>query len=158
MDAQNNFNGNIESKTNGGHLLDSDVAVLSSPEGSIDDWKGPHGFVESFVEVWDYVGGARFRGFVAERRGKRAMFVFFDRDAFGNELKSGLMALLELCGTDEIGCARLNLCLDRRFKTSERTTLMRDLGWVGFEATTLDEWTDFEGLTSTEWILLGMET
>jgi hypothetical protein len=68
------------------------------------------------------------------------------------------MALLELCGADEIGCSRLNLCLDRRFKTSERTTLMRDLAWVGFEATTLDEWTDFEDLTSKEWILLGMET
>jgi hypothetical protein len=89
MDAQN-YNGNIESKANGGgYLLDSDVAVLSSPEGLIDDWKGPRGVVESFIEVWDYVGGARFRGFVAERRGQRAMFVFFDRDAFGNELKSG---------------------------------------------------------------------
>jgi Ornithine decarboxylase antizyme len=90
MDAQNNFNGNIESKANGGgHLLDNDVTVLSTSQDPIDDWRGPHGLVDSFVEVWDYVGGARFRGFVAERQDKRAMFVFLDRDSFGNELKSG---------------------------------------------------------------------
>ena len=91
LDAQD-YSSNIErSEYIGGYLLDSDVAVLSSPENSIDDFRETdgHAFVQSYLEVWEYVGGSRFRGFVAERNGQRAMFIFFDREAFGNELKSG---------------------------------------------------------------------
>ena len=35
--------------------------------------------------------------------------------------------------------------------------LVRDLGWVGFELTTLAPWTG-EDVTSEEWLMLAMET
>ena len=65
------------------------------------------------------------------------------------------MALLELCSSPDINCSELNLCLDRRFKPGDRTTLMRDLAWVGFEAITLDEWADHGEITSDRWIFFG---
>lgn len=48
------------------------------------------GMVRQYMEVYDYVGGSRFRGFTAEKRdGERAMFVFFDREVIGQDLKAG---------------------------------------------------------------------
>ena len=54
------------------------------------------GVVRECVEMWDYSGGARFRGFVAERSGEhggveRGLFVFFDADAMGKDLKLGFV-------------------------------------------------------------------
>lgn len=47
-------------------------------------------WVRDFVEVWDYACGGRFRGFVAETGyGERALFVFFDREVVGKDLKPG---------------------------------------------------------------------
>lgn len=50
-----------------------------------------------FVEVWDYIGGASFRGFIAERelpreRVERSLFLFFE-NVVGTQLKSGYVAL-----------------------------------------------------------------
>ena len=54
------------------------------------DFIGTHQLVEKWVEVFDYLGGARFRGFVSSNdEGKRAMFVFFDRSVTGCDLKPG---------------------------------------------------------------------
>jgi hypothetical protein len=47
------------------------------------------GLVSDWVEVWDYVGGVRFRGFVAEKEGERSLFVFFDQDVIGAKIKAG---------------------------------------------------------------------
>lgn len=47
------------------------------------------GRVEVWVELWDYTGGARFRGFVAGEGQDRAMFVFFDDGVVGKDLKPG---------------------------------------------------------------------
>ena len=44
---------------------------------------------QSYFELWDYAGGNRFRGFVAQRDGKRGMFVFFDHRSFGLDMKPG---------------------------------------------------------------------
>lgn len=43
------------------------------------------------IEMWDYVGGIRFRGFVAEKQDERAMFVFFDQAVMqsSGDLKAG---------------------------------------------------------------------
>jgi hypothetical protein len=43
------------------------------------------------IEMWDYVGGIRFRGFVAEQGGEKAMFVFFDQAVLqsSSDMKSG---------------------------------------------------------------------
>ena len=65
--------------------------ILDSPEPSPDAVGYVHdkGLVSDWVEVWDYVGGIRFRGFVAEKAGERALFVFFDRDVIGGKIKAG---------------------------------------------------------------------
>jgi len=52
--------------------------------------------VAEYVEAWDYAGGARFRGFVAGRDGEehhRAMFIFFDKEVIGKDLKPGYVSL-----------------------------------------------------------------
>lgn len=65
---------------------------LPTPAPSPDGYMFPesHGLIRDYVEMWDYVGGTRFRGFVAERDdGERCMFVFFDREVIGKDLKPG---------------------------------------------------------------------
>jgi len=137
-----------------------------------------------FIEVWDYVGGTSFRGFVADKelsRGRieKTMFLFFEHVA-GTQLKHGLMALIELA-TECFACDRLVICLER---TGEGLPgLIRDLGWVGFELVTLAHWmqTEIPGgprsarcssfssvstsssvfsddeITSEKWLFMGME-
>lgn len=47
------------------------------------------GLVSDWIEVWDYVGGNRFRGFVANKNDEKAMVVFFDQNVIGGDLKAG---------------------------------------------------------------------
>lgn len=86
-----------------------------------------------FIEVWDYMGGASFRGFVAEKVGRgrveKTLFLFFE-NVEGTQLKHGyaflfrfcaimlisndsLIALIELA-TECFNCDRLVICLDRK--------------------------------------------
>lgn len=140
---------------------------------------GEYGLVEKWVEVWDYVGGIRFRGFLATKEGQRALFVFFDENVYTHDLKPGydtdsttgsevdvragkltgcsLMALLELCSIPAFDCSQLVACLDRRLPTNDGRGLRRDLGWVGFEPVTLAVWTDSDDIVSARWLLLGMD-
>lgn len=53
---------------------------------SIDDRQA---YITDWLEIWDYVGGATFRGFVANHQGERSLFVFFDRGILGSDLKPG---------------------------------------------------------------------
>lgn len=123
-----------------------------------------------FIEVWDYVGEASFRGFIAEKQigsdTEKTLFLFFQELA-GLPLKEGLVALIELA-TDCYHCDRLVICLDRQ--THALHQLIRDLGWVGFELITLSHWIDDgrnprtgrEGTTSLSdtsevWLFVGME-
>ena len=90
--------------------------------------KRQHSTISQWIEVWDYTGGLRFRGFVADQavhdpsssnnkdNTNAALFIFFDRAVMRNkDLKHGLMALLELASNPEFGCCgRLVVCLDRR--------------------------------------------
>lgn len=112
--------------------------------------------VQGWVEVWDYTGGARFRGFVSGGA-EKSLFVFFDRGAVGKDLKHGLMALIELAGTPYFDCSTLVVCLDRTSGSGELKNLIRDLGWVGFEMTTLDRWSNQRDVTSEQWLFLGMD-
>jgi hypothetical protein len=48
-------------------------------QASVTDW----------LEIWDYVGGATFRGYIAEHQGERSMFVFFDSGVLSSDLKPG---------------------------------------------------------------------
>ncbi len=59
----------------------------TSPDGRI--YPTSAGMLKEYVEVWDYTGDARFRGFVADKDNERALFVFFDREVIGKDLKPG---------------------------------------------------------------------
>ena len=67
-----------------------------------------------------------------------------------------LMALIEL--TETLACLKLVVCLDRSTDPTGLNTLMRDLGWVGFELTTLAPWNGGVDETSKQWLLFAMET
>jgi hypothetical protein len=45
--------------------------------------------ITDYIEMWDYVGGVRFRGFVVGKEDERTMFVFFDEAVIGADLKAG---------------------------------------------------------------------
>jgi hypothetical protein len=97
MDAQNmrlGSHGNLTPLSNdigGGYLLDhGDGHVgLSSSTSSAETLAATNGLVRSYWEMWDYQGGCRFRGFVAEGEHQTGMFIFFDEKAFGHGLKAG---------------------------------------------------------------------
>jgi hypothetical protein len=50
---------------------------------------GDKGAITDYIEMWDYIGGIRFRGFVAEKEDEKAMFVFFDETVIAGDLKAG---------------------------------------------------------------------
>ncbi|KAB8346365.1 hypothetical protein FH972_023407 [Carpinus fangiana] len=134
--------------------------------------------IKEFLEVWDYKGGARFRGFTvsspstSKSGADKAMFIFFDHPVISLDLKQGLMALIELASTPQLDCQRLIVCLERDDAIGTARAegkLLRDLRWVGFEGATLDEFAsrdelvDGEGATlvreptSERWMMLGMD-
>ncbi|KAH9875513.1 hypothetical protein J1614_004249 [Plenodomus biglobosus] len=129
-----------------------------SPETENMGYFESKGAITDWIEMWDYVGGIRFRGFVADKNGEKAMFVFFDQSVIVGDLKAGLMALLELCEVDHFSCDRLVVCIDRHAETTARNTLTKDLGWIGFSLTTLDEFADGDELLSDKWLFMDMET
>ncbi|KAI9836829.1 MAG: hypothetical protein M1819_000994 [Sarea resinae] len=122
-----------------------------------DGYFGRYGQVREWVEVWDYVGGSNFRGFVAGDADDRTLIVFFDDAVVGKDLKQGLMALIELASTAWLMCSSLVVCLSRGDQPAELKSLMRDLGWVGFELITLDRWAHARDVTSDQYLLLGMD-
>lgn len=136
---------------------------------------GSAGLVRNYLEIYDYAGGTRFRGFVAEKDNEKAMFVFFDKEAIGQDLKPGyvhqnvvsnydtlltgtrLTALLELASAGGFECTQLVVCVDRLADPEDAKDLTKDLGWVGFELMMLDHWSDTRDLISDRWIFLGMD-
>ncbi|RMZ18662.1 hypothetical protein D0862_00110 [Hortaea werneckii] len=116
------------------------------------------GLVKEYVEIFDYVGGLQFRGFVAEKGDERALFVFFENSALGADLKPGLMALLELASSDQFNCSQLVACVGRQADDEEAVhDTTRDLGWVGFELMMLDDWSPANDCISDKWIFMGMD-
>jgi hypothetical protein len=68
---------------------------LPSPEW--DPMAVGKGLVSDYIECWDYVGGNRFRGFVAQEGEEKTMFVFFDKSVIGGDLKAGYVFLPNYC-------------------------------------------------------------
>ncbi|KAK0248064.1 hypothetical protein LTS09_016814 [Friedmanniomyces endolithicus] len=128
-----------------------------SPDGRSYPKPGGGRAVKEYVEVFDYVGGARFRGFVAEQGGERSMFVFFDKEVVGKDLKPGLMILLELASSDDFECSQLVICVDRFADEKDVKETTRDLGWVGFELAMLDAWAGRSNAVSDAWLFFGMD-
>lgn len=67
------------------------------------------------------------------------------------------MSLLELSASKEFDCTQLVVCVDRTAESEDIKDLTRDLGWVGFELTTLDVWSNRTACTSDRWLFLEME-
>ncbi|KAH9874085.1 hypothetical protein IAQ61_004713 [Plenodomus lingam] len=132
--------------------------VSSSLEAEEKGYFKSKGAITNWIEMWDYVGGIRFRGFVADKNGEKAMFVFFDQSVIMGDLKAGLTALLELCEVDYFSCSRLVVCIDRHTEPTARNTLTKDLGWIGFSLNTLNEFADGGELLSDKWLFMDMET
>jgi len=112
--------------------------------------------VNAWLEIWDYVGGCSFRGFVAGEGDQKCLFAFFDTAAIGRDLKQGLMALIELAEAP-FGCSQAVICLDRSVPEADSKALMKSLRWVGFELVTLDMWARDMDVTSKKWLFLGIE-
>ena len=47
----------------------------------------PVGSVGAWLEIWDYAGGNSFRAFLAGDREVKSLFVFFDANVLGRDLK-----------------------------------------------------------------------
>lgn len=131
---------------------------FSQAFGHAADAGAPAGFeVESCMEVWDYVGGASFRAFVADDGKEKSLFVFFDFECvMSRDLKKALMALIELAD-GPLACSHIVTCIDRRLPTQEALELTKSLQWVGFEMTTLDRWAHDVDVTSRTWVFMGMD-
>ncbi|TQS32997.1 hypothetical protein Golomagni_06674 [Golovinomyces magnicellulatus] len=112
---------------------------------------------DAWMEVWDFVGGASFRAFVAANGKEKSLFVFLDLECvMSRDLKKALMALIELAD-GPLGCSHLVTCIDRRLPVDEAIELTKSLQWVGFDMTTLDHWSNDLDVTSKKWVFMGME-
>ncbi len=61
-----------------------DSYLVLEPTASIAEW----------IEVWDYMGGAMFRGFTGlDFKGAKALFVFFNYENVGKDLKQGYILI-----------------------------------------------------------------
>jgi len=123
--------------------------------------------ITHFLELWDYMGGCSFRGFISTLSDpttpntateEKSLFLFLTPHS-DLELKHGLLALIELA-TECFECENLVLAIDRQADGIKE--LVRDLGWVGFELCTLDRWrgrVPSKGMESVSerWIFVGME-
>lgn len=68
------------------------------------------------------------------------------------------MALLELCGVDYFSCTRLVVCIDRHTPKPALDVLSKDLGWIGFQLTTLREFAEAGDVLSNKWLFMEMDT
>jgi len=168
MGVQNNISHHHHHNTPHASEMELRLRAVAVAQGSTppDVWSvdsGPEAplrsFVLNWIEVWDYVSNARFRGFTAiDKVGVATLFVFFDVSVVGKDMKQGLMALLELASAPGLGCSQLVVGIGRQeISSADGTTLLRNLGWVGFEPITLDQWSGQSNLISTGWLFLGIE-
>jgi hypothetical protein len=58
-------------------------------KGRVNSQQEDHGNISEWIEVWDYPGDNRFRGFVVGSHMGNSLFVFFDDVVYGKDLKQG---------------------------------------------------------------------
>jgi hypothetical protein len=80
----------------GAHISHNGRANIKggSPGGEVNS--GPSkgsGDVHRWLEVWDYLGGAQFRGFVSGEDEAKSLFTFFDGGVIGKDLKHGYVKM-----------------------------------------------------------------
>ncbi|KAF4122806.1 Ornithine decarboxylase antizyme [Geosmithia morbida] len=134
----------------------SDAQSLSQQSINSSSCPGPFN-VATWMEVWDYAGGASFRAFTVDNGEETSLFVFFDIEGIvGRDLKKALMALIELAD-GPLGCSHIVVCIDRRIPAQDAVELTKSLQWVGFEMMTLDHWANDLDVTSKRWVFMGMD-
>ncbi len=88
----NNFN-NFNNYGGGGNGQlgtppdDSSFPGNAWAEGASAAEPGAGAAVSAWLEIWDYAGGASFRGFVAADGGDKSLFAFFDAGIVGRDVK-----------------------------------------------------------------------
>ncbi|POS82173.1 hypothetical protein EPUL_005715, partial [Erysiphe pulchra] len=112
--------------------------------------------IDAYFEMWDYIGGCNFRGFVGGRGEKQSLFIFFEKSTIHKDLKQGLMALIEFAEV-VFDVPRIVLCLDRSIPENDVKPLLKSLSWVGFKPVSLEFLTHSTTVISTKWFFLGME-
>ncbi|KAB8204578.1 Ornithine decarboxylase antizyme [Aspergillus parasiticus SU-1] len=118
-----------------------------------------HSRIQEWVEVLDYTSDCIYRGFVTSSNDERVLFIFFSECALGQGLKTGLIALFELASLPEFGCSQIVACIPRSQSAAE-LEVVRNLGWCGFNLTTLQPWStgNFVELSlSAKWLFLRAE-
>lgn len=135
---------------------DEDLAVQPHFGGREEAYATAPAPATAWLEIWDFVGGASFRAFVADDGTEKSLFALFDRNVIGCDLKPVLMALMELVD-GPLDCQHLVICIDRGIEEEDAKSLMKSLQWVGFELTTLDRWAHDVDVTSDRWLFMGME-
>ena len=67
-----------------------------SPESSLSSVDSrAAGLATGFFELFDYIGGGKFQGFVAQKADMKAVFVFFDRQILSHNLKAGYAPIMK---------------------------------------------------------------
>ncbi|KAL8370000.1 hypothetical protein RB595_000386 [Gaeumannomyces hyphopodioides] len=114
--------------------------------------------VVAWMEIWDYVGGAGFRGFLVEGgNGEKSAFVFFDMAVVGRDLKQALIAIMELAD-GPLDCSKVVIAIDREIPEGESKSLMRGLQWAGFSLASLDHYAGGAlDVTSSRWLFMAYE-
>ncbi|KAB8263736.1 ornithine decarboxylase antizyme-domain-containing protein [Aspergillus pseudonomiae] len=118
-----------------------------------------HSRIQEWIEVLDYTSDCIYRGFMTSSNDERTLFIFFRERALGQGLKTGLIALFELASLPEFGCSQIVACIPRSQDAAE-LEVVRNLGWCGFNLTTLQPWSTrdcVELSLSAEWLFLGAE-
>lgn len=106
-----------------------------------------HSRIQEWVEVLDYTSDCIYRGFVTSSDDERVGS--FDR----------LIALFELASLSEFGCSQIVACIPRSQGAAE-LEVVRNLGWCGFNLTTLQPWSAgncVELSLSAKWLFLRAE-
>jgi hypothetical protein len=71
--------------------------MTPSPSPGALTYPHPGGLIRDYIEVWDYVAGVGFKGFVAAETGpdeNQSLIIFFDEQVVGVDLKPGYVILI----------------------------------------------------------------
>ncbi|PWY64533.1 ornithine decarboxylase antizyme [Aspergillus heteromorphus CBS 117.55] len=112
--------------------------------------------IEKWFELLNYTNDTIHRGFVTNLSGEQTLFVFFAENTLGHSLKTGLIALFELAHISAFGCSQIVACVPRSHDAVDLEAI-RNLGWCGFNLTTLQRWIVRGGLDcclSAKWLFL----
>ena len=77
----------------------SNALIIATKPSTLKPSMATLGLIQTWVEIWDYVGDVRFRGFVGGTGFLRSLFIFIRQEMIGKEMKPGYESHLvdQLC-------------------------------------------------------------